>query len=116
MGHPIKFTDEMVAEALAMRSAGQKQSVIHATFGAGIEMAIRRVRERDAGEELLARVMNLGRRTLVRKKDGQSYRIHMVSGRMMGARSAAYLVPVCDGRSHWKTHEKILSDYEVCER
>lgn len=113
MGAPIKFTDEMVAEALAMRGAGAKQSVIHATFGASIEMAIRRVRERDAGPELLARVMNLGRQTLVRKVDGSHYRIHTVSGRMMGGRSAAYLVPVWQGRSHWKTHEKILSDYEV---
>lgn len=41
---PIKYTDEMVAEALAMRARGEKQLVIHATFGAGIEMAIRRVR------------------------------------------------------------------------
>jgi len=113
MVNTTKYTDEMVAEALAMRAAGRKQSVIHATFGAGIEMAIRRVRERDAGEELLARVMNLGRRLLKRKKDGQWFRIHQVSGRMMGGRSAAYLVPLWEGRSHWKTHEKILDDYEV---
>lgn len=111
----IKYTDAMVAEALAMRAAGQKQSVIHLTFGAGIEMAIRRVRERDAGPELLARVKALGRSKLKRKKDGQFYQIHQPTGRMMGGRSAAYLVPVWGGRSHWKTHEKILTEYEVCE-
>ncbi len=113
MVNPIKFTDEMVAEALAMRAAGAKQTVIYATFGAGIEMAIRRVRERDAGPELLARVLALGQSKLVRKKDGQVYRIYMADGRMMAGRSAAYLVPVLGGRSHWKTHEKILTDYEV---
>jgi hypothetical protein len=42
---PIKYTDEMVAEALAMRARGEKQIVIHATFGRGIEMAIRRVKK-----------------------------------------------------------------------
>jgi hypothetical protein len=115
MVNHIKFTDEMVAAALDMRERGEKQSVIHATFGAGIEMAIRRVRERDAGPELLAQVQALGRKRLVRKKDGQVYRIFQVCGRMMGGRSAAYLVPVRDGRSHWKTHEKILTDYEVSE-
>lgn len=109
----IRYTDEMVAEALAMRARGEKQSVVHATFGPGIEMAIRRVRERDAGPELLARVEALGRQKLVRKKDGQVYTIYMSSGRMMAGRSAAYLVPVWGGRSHWKTHEKILTDYEV---
>lgn len=115
MGHPIKYTDEMVAAALAMRADGQKQSVIYLTFGPGIEMAIRRVRERDAGPELLARVMNIGQKMLKRKKDGQIYRIHMADGRKMASRSAAYLVPVWGGRSHWKTHEKILTDYEVME-
>lgn len=44
---PIKYTDEMVAEALAMRARGEKQSVIHAIYGKGIEMAIRRVRARE---------------------------------------------------------------------
>lgn len=44
---PIKYTDEMVAEALAMRERGEKQAVIHATFGEGIESAIRRVAARD---------------------------------------------------------------------
>ena len=110
---PIRYTDEMVAEALAMRAAGEKQSVIQAIYGGGIESAIRRVREREAGPELFARVMDLGRATLRRKKDRQKYRIHVVSGRKIGGREAAYLVPVGDGRSHWKTHEKILSDYEV---
>jgi hypothetical protein len=46
---PIKYTDEMVAEALAMRARGVKQSVIHHIYGSGIEMAIRRVRARDEG-------------------------------------------------------------------
>lgn len=110
---PIKFTDEMVAEALAMRARGEKQVVIHATFGGGIEAAIRRVREREEGPELLAKVQALGRKRLTRKKDGQAYRIFQVAGRLMGGRAAAYLVPVRDGRSHWKTHEKILQDYEV---
>lgn len=44
---PIKYTDQMVAEALAMRKRGEKQAVIHATFGEGIESAIRRVQARD---------------------------------------------------------------------
>lgn len=47
---PIKYTDEMVADALAMRARGEKQAVIHATFGQGIEMAIRRVRARENGQ------------------------------------------------------------------
>lgn len=44
---PIKYTDEMVAEALAMRERGEKQAVILATFGEGIESAIRRVAARE---------------------------------------------------------------------
>lgn len=44
---PVKYTDEMVAEALAMRKRGEKQAVIQATFGQGIESAIRRVQARD---------------------------------------------------------------------
>lgn len=44
---PIKYTDQMVADALAMRARGEKQAVIHATFGAGIESAITRVQARD---------------------------------------------------------------------
>ncbi len=43
---PIKYTDEMVAEALAMRAKGVKQAVIHHIYGKSIEMAIRRVRAR----------------------------------------------------------------------
>lgn len=46
---PIKYTDEQVAEALAMRARGEKQAVVHLTFGAGIESAMRRVREREDG-------------------------------------------------------------------
>jgi len=44
---PIKYTDEMVAEAKAMKARGEKQVVIHATFGEGIESAIRRVDARE---------------------------------------------------------------------
>lgn len=44
---PIKYTDAMVQEALAMRARGEKQVVIQATFGEGIESAIRRVAARD---------------------------------------------------------------------
>lgn len=47
MANTIKYTDQMVAEALAMRKRGEKQAVIHATFGAGIESAIIRVQARD---------------------------------------------------------------------
>lgn len=47
MVNNIKYTDEMVTEALAMRARGDKQTVIHATFGEGIESAIRRVQARD---------------------------------------------------------------------
>lgn len=47
MVNHIKYTDEMVAEALALRVRGEKQAVIHATFGEGIESAIRRVAARD---------------------------------------------------------------------
>lgn len=108
---PIKYTDEMVAEALAMRARGEKQAVVHATFGAGIESAMRRVRERDAGPELLERIKALGRSKLIRRSDGQAYRIFQAPGRLMGGRSAAYLVPVWEGKSHWKTHERILLDF-----
>jgi hypothetical protein len=106
---------EASTEALAMRERGEKQAVIHLVFGAGIESAIRRVRERDAGGDLRTQVLALGRKTLVRKKDGQRYRIFQAEGRHIGSRAAAYLVPVWDGRSHWKTHERILKDYEVSE-
>lgn len=47
MANTIKYTDSMVAEALAMRARKVKQVVIHATFGEGIEAAIRRVQARD---------------------------------------------------------------------
>ena len=43
MVNHIKYTDEMVAEALAMRARGEKLD----TFGEGIESAIRRVAARD---------------------------------------------------------------------
>jgi len=46
---PIKYTDEMVAEAMAMRANGTKQSVLHHIYGQGIEAAIRRVRARELG-------------------------------------------------------------------
>lgn len=113
MVNTTKYTDKMVAEALAMRARGEKQVVIHATFGGGIESAIRRVRERDNGAALLAQVQALRGKTLRRKKDGSTYRIFQVSGRSMGGLSAAYLVPVWRGRSHWKTHERLVLDYEV---
>lgn len=44
---PIKYTDEMVAEALALRARGEKWTVVHATFGPGIETAVRRLMARD---------------------------------------------------------------------
>lgn len=47
MVNTIKYTDEMVADALAMRARGEKQAVIHLTYGEGIESAIRRVQARD---------------------------------------------------------------------
>lgn len=47
MVNHIKYTDQIVADALAMRARGEKQAVIHATFGEGIESAIRRVQARD---------------------------------------------------------------------
>lgn len=53
---PIKYTDSMVAEALAMRARGEKQVVIQATFGEGIESAIRRVAARDRKRASRAKV------------------------------------------------------------
>ena len=53
---------------------------------------------------------------LVRKRDGNSYRIERPSGQSFGGKPAAYLAPVgCawDSRSHWKTYEKILSEMRV---
>lgn len=47
MVNTIKYTDQMVADALAMRARGEKQAVIHLTYGEGIESAIRRVQARD---------------------------------------------------------------------
>lgn len=47
MANRTKYTDSMVHEALAMRARKVNQVVIHATFGAGIEAAIRRVQARD---------------------------------------------------------------------
>lgn len=113
MANTTKYTDEMVAEALAMRARGEKQVVIHATFGGGIESAIRRLRERDNGPALLVQVQALCGKVLRRKKDGSTYRIFQASGRQMGGLSAAYLVPVWRGKCHWKTHERLVQDYEV---
>lgn len=112
---PIKYTDEQVAEALAMRARGEKQAVVHLTFGAGIESAMRRVREREDGPGLLLRVKALGRKDLKRKEDGQVYFIHQVSGRKIGGREAAYLVPKWAGNCHWKTHERILIDFTTVD-
>ena len=108
---PIKYTDEQVAEAVAMRARGEKQAVIYLTFGAGIDGAIRRVRERDEGPALLLRMHAIGRQSLKRKADGQVYFVYQVSGRKIAGREAAYLVPKGAGHCHWKSHERILQDF-----
>lgn len=46
MGRAIKYTDDMVDRALALRASGAKQVVIHALYGPSIEGAIRRVQAR----------------------------------------------------------------------
>lgn len=112
---PIKYTDEQVSEALAMRARGEKQAVVQMTFGAGIESAIRRVRERDEGPALLARVRPLVGQCLKRKEDGKIYSISQASGRKIGGREAAYLVPQWGGHCHWKTHERILLDFTTVD-
>lgn len=55
---------------------------------------------------------------LRRKRDGGIYRIRFPSGQDVGGKPAAYLEPAgCDwtARSHWKTHAKILTDFEVMQ-
>lgn len=47
MPMPLKYSDEMVAEAVRMRKAGTKWVVIDATFGDGIRMAVQRVAARE---------------------------------------------------------------------
>lgn len=113
MSMPTKYSDDVARKALAMRAAGEKMIVVQRTFGAGIEGAMRRVRELDAGPELLARIEKAhGPLVLImRKADKALYRIYRTRGRVMGGRSAAYLVPKWDGKSHWKTHERILLDF-----
>ena len=61
-------------------------------------------------------IAHLKGKILVRKKDGNQYRIVRPSGSTFGAKPSAYLEPMgCawDSRSHWKTYAKILSDMEV---
>lgn len=53
---------------------------------------------------------------LYRKRDGGQYRIRYPSGQTIGRKPAAYLEPAgCDwtARSHWKTYDRILKDFEV---
>lgn len=61
-------------------------------------------------------IAHLQGKVLIRKRDGSQYRIARHSGESFGGRQAAYLELVgCSigSRSHWKTHEKILSDMLV---
>lgn len=47
MSNPVKYPDETVEAAYALRRTGAKWSVVHATFGPGIETAVRRLMARD---------------------------------------------------------------------
>jgi len=61
-------------------------------------------------------IAHLKGKILIRKKDGNQYRIARHSGQSFGGKPAAYLEPMgCawDSRSHWKTHDKVLSDMRV---
>ena len=61
-------------------------------------------------------IAHLKGKILIRKKDGNQYRIVRHSGQWFGGKPSAYLEPAgCawDSRSHWKTHDKILSDMRV---
>jgi tRNA G37 N-methylase Trm5 len=44
---PVRYTDEMVAEAVRLRKAGTKWAVIDAKYGEGIRMAVKRVEARE---------------------------------------------------------------------
>lgn len=60
-------------------------------------------------------IAHLKGKTLVRKRDGNRYRIERTSGERMAGEDCAYLAPTggSDGRSHWKTYSKILKELEV---
>lgn len=66
-------------------------------------------------QEWPAAIAHLKGKTLCRKRDGNRYRIERTRGEWMAGEECAYLVPTggSDGRSHWKTHSKILKELEV---